>query len=195
MNVALCVISDRADLYLPQTLDSLRTYLPIGCDHMILVDDRDHRLGLAGAVNEAWSNVPPETDYIWHHEEDFLLTAPVDIAGMASVLEEHRDLAQLVLKRQPWSPTEVHAGGIIEEHPADYTDRETLGYPWVEHRRIFSLNPCLIPRRVFEQGWPAGNEAEQTIRFMGKRFGFWGKREDPPHCFHVGARRSVGWRL
>jgi hypothetical protein len=67
----------------------------------------------------------------------------------------------------------------------------------VEHKRIFSLNPCVIPRRVLDLGWPDGNEAEMTTNLVasGYRFAFYGKRDDPPRVIHVGAERGIGWRL
>jgi hypothetical protein len=100
------------------------------------------------------------------------------------------------LKRQPWSYPEHAAGGIIEMNPDLYTDRETLGIEWVEHQRIFSLNPCLIPRWVLNRGWPEGNEAQFTTEAVvaGLSFGFYGNRADPPRVIHLGEERSMGWR-
>lgn len=209
MTVALVVVGDGRDHYLEACLASLRTHAAYPFAHYRIVNDsgrwdipaRDgwetiihpHRRGLAAAVQSAWAGLPDEIDYVFHVEEDFVFTEPVDIDGMAHILKEHGRLAQLVLKRQPWSPPEVAAGGIIETAPDEYRQRDG----WVEHTRIFSLNPCLIPREIFELGWPAGNEAEMTSNLVaaGWSFGFWGDRDDPPRCIHIGAQRSDGWAL
>lgn len=210
MSVALVVVTDGRWDYLSRTLAAARYALLYPFAHLRIVDDsgtgdpviwpdgfevirHPARRGLAAAVRTAWTGLPPEIDFVWHLEEDFLLAESVDVDGMAVCLKEHPELAQLVLKRQPWAPVEVEAGGIIETAPGDYEDRD--GY--VEHRRIFSLNPCLIPRDVIDLGWPAGNEAEFTRQLVeaGRTFAFWGRREDPPRCVHIGAHRSAGWKL
>ncbi len=196
MNVALCIVSDRGDRYLPKCLLAAAKNLRWDFSDSILINDSEHRLGLAGAVQAAWDR-SSTADYILHLEEDFVLTEPVDIEAMLTVLEAEPHLAQLVLKRQPWNPEETAAGGIIEQHPSDYNDRVTRGWHWVEHSRVFSLNPCLVPRRVLDLGWPNGNEAEFTHRCIanGYRFGFWGRRTDSPRCQHIGVERGNGWKL
>lgn len=163
-----------------------------------VIKDQEHRLGLAGAVRAAWDWARDRgVDYLLHVEEDFRFTVPVDVTDLVRVLEADLWLAQVVLKRQPWSPEEHASGGIIECHPEDYSDAKDGDLRWVSHQRIFSLNPCLIPRRVFELGWPDGNEAEMTTRLvnLGYRFAFFGERDDPPRVEHVGYERAAGWRL
>lgn len=163
-----------------------------------VIDDRDHHLGLAGAARAAWEwACSIDLDYLLHVEEDFRLITPFDPNDAVTILQTDKYLAQVVLKRQPWSPEEQSAGGIIECHPDDYTDRRDGDLRWVEHQRIFSLNPCVIPRNVLEMGWPDGNEAEMTELLVGKgyRFAFLGRRSDPPRVIHVGHERSAGWRL
>lgn len=209
VNVALVVVGDGRSRYLEQALDSLRRHVPAGtfC-YWRIVDDsggpwpvaftadwdvirHDHRRGLAAAVNSAWVGLPGDVDFVFHVEEDFVLQGPVEFDRMAKTLDAHPRLAQLVLKRQPGTPAEAAAGGIIEQHPDDYVDRDG----WVEHRRIFSLNPCLIPRAVIDLGWPASNEAGFTDQLVaaGWSFGFWGARADPPKVWHIGTERSEGW--
>lgn len=193
--IGVAFISDRAERYLPGCAASFTvnvTGFNAGCH---VVDDREHLLGMAGAVRAAWAWALDDikVDYLFHVEEDFRFAAPVDLAAVAALLDANPQLAQVVLKRNPWSPEERAAGGIIEQHPGDYTDRDG----WVEHGRVFSLNPCLIPRRVLEMGWPDGNEAEFTQRCLdaGYRFAFLGSRHDAPLVEHVGMVRGEGWRL
>ena len=200
--IGVAFISDREDLYLPECMESLEHHvLPsFFTDDTpgIVVDDRDHRLGMAGAVQAAWDWACRQNlDYLLHVEEDFRFVAPFDLESAVSILNTDLRLAQVVLKRQPWSPEEQLAGGIIECHPEDYTDHQDGDLRWVSHQRIFSLNPCVIPRHILDLGWPDGNEAEMTTNLVsqGYRFGFYGERSDPPRVIHVGTERSAGWRL
>lgn len=197
--IATAFISDRADLYLPACRASVENHLDGLDGPSIVIDDREHKFGMAGAVRAAWEwALDVGADFLWHQEEDFLITAPVDLTSLAAILGWTPHLAQVVLKRQPWSPLEVSAGGIVELNPFDYTER-SFGplAEYTEHQRIFSLNPCLIPRWVLELGWPDGNEAEFTHRCLhrGLSFAFYGGRDDSPRCHHVGAVRGEGWRL
>lgn len=194
--IGVAFITDRGDKYLPGCIDSLH-YLQ-GSYAAHVVDDRDHKLGMAGAVRTAWDwAIDRDLDYLIHMEEDFRLVAPFDPTEAIRVLNNDLRLAQVVLKRQPWSPEEHAVGGIIECHPEDYTDHQDGDLRWVSHQRIFSLNPCLIPRHVLEVGWPDGNEAEMTSNLvaLGYRFAFLGSTTDPPRVEHVGYERSPGWRL
>lgn len=197
MTIAVAWISDRIDLYLPRAQASFNETIGFNGDQMIF-DDRDHRHGLAGNARRAWEwALDTGSDYLLHLEEDFLFHEPVSLRSMQLVLDVNPHLAQVVLKRQPWNDQEAAAGGIVEMNPDAYTERHWGALTWAEHDIIFSLNPCLIPRRVLELGWPDGNEAEftQTCLANGYRFAFYGGKFDPPRVLHVGAQRSFGWRL
>lgn len=211
MSIALVVITDGRWQCLQQTMMSLETMVNYPFTHFRIVDDsgeqepvhwpagweiirHSQRRGLAAAVNTAWANLPPEITHVFHAEDDFLYRERVDIDAMAMTLERNPQLAQIVLKRQPGNPEEAAAGGIIECHPDDYVDHEGF----VEHRRIFSLNPCLIPRWVVDRGWPEhGHEGIFTKQLLdeGHSFAFWGRRFDQPRVIHIGAQRSAGWTL
>lgn len=186
------LISDRGDTYLPRCVESLHEHLDYPVAQTILIDDPRHEHTASGAVNQAWTQVADNIDYVFHVEEDFILNGPVDFDAMCDVLDANPRLAHLVLKRQPWSDVEHAAGGIIEMRPDSYVDRDG----WVEHINFFSLNPSIVPRRVFEQGFPEGSEPAQTERLLaqGYVFGFWGDRNDPPRCHHIGAVRAAGSR-
>lgn len=196
--IGCIVVSDRGDLYLPGCINSLQEN--VRADFTEIVDDHEHKLGMAGAVRRAWQwALDSGCDYLFHVEEDFRFLQPVDLDSLRYTLDRNPLLAQVVLKRQPVNDEEIAAGGIIESHPDDYTECKAWGRNiiWTEHSRIFSLNPCLIPRRVLELGWPDGNEAEFTQRCIdaGYRFAFYGARHAPPVVEHVGEVRAVGWRL
>jgi hypothetical protein len=207
----LLVVTDGRDGYLEQATDSMWAMLP-GPDRRVMVDDtgdpahtallrvmfpdfdvhgREGRRGLAEAVRFGWGLC--DTDYVFHAEDDFTYNRPVDVIGMAATLRENPTLSQMCLLRQPWNAEEQAAGGIVEKDPADYIDRDG----WLEHRRLFSLNPCLIPRHIYELGWSDGNERGFTdlLLDLGYTFGYWGSRGDPPAVTHIGRARAAGWSL
>lgn len=212
--VALVVITDGRGEYLRRTIPSAIENLRSVFVSRTIVDDsgdaeygswletafptfahvhHDHREGLAGAVKTAWKTaLAARPDYLWHQEEDFVFEAPIDIGAMARCLEEFPYLAQLVLKRQPWSREEKIAGGQIEVAPEEYVDFESH----VEHNRLFSLNPCLIPARVIERCQDEELERGITDACLGEgwRFAYWGQRHDAPLCEHIGEHRSAGYR-
>lgn len=198
--IGAAFISDRGDLYLPGCLDSVDRMNVAWDGPCEVVDDYEHKLGMAGAVRAAWQwALDSGCDYLFHVEEDFRFLQPVPFDQLVYVLERAPHLAQVVLKRQPWNDEEKAAGGIVECAPNEYVECKAWGrnITWTEHARIFSLNPCLIPRRVLELGWPDGNEAEFTRRCLdaGYRFAFYGPKFAPPMVEHVGEHRSDGWRL
>ena len=199
MTTVAVIVSDRPpDLYLRDCHDNLNQYLPVDV-HVHVVDDTEHRLGMAGAVRAAWAwALEQDADYLLHVEEDFRFI-DLPLLAMARILNTAEHLAQVVLKRQAWSDEEKRAGGQIETNPMAYTQHERHDLRWVEHSTLFSLNPCLIPRRTLELAWePGGAGAERAITdaclAAGMRFAYYGKVEDPARCEHVGHIRSPGYR-
>jgi hypothetical protein len=205
MTLVAVVISDRPrDLYLNDCLDNLFTYL-VADYEVHVVDDTAHELGMAGAVKDGWEwAIRQDCDYLLHIEEDFRLI-DLPLRAMRYVLDMNPHLAQVVLKRQPWSNEEIAAGGQIEYSTSlgnIYTQRHgATGVDWVEHSTLFSVNPCLIPRRTLDLEWssshPGGVERAITeaCETAGMRFAYYGHRTDPPRCEHVGhVRASTGWR-
>jgi hypothetical protein len=213
--MALVVITDGRP-YLWETLASLSLVAPPFA-HSILVDDsgctaaesvygsfervvtHEHRQGLAAAVRSGWEAADElGADFIFHLEDDWTFVTRPELQRMADVLTLEPHLSQISLKRQPWNPTEVAAGGFVEVNPDAYSPVARGVVSWTEHRVCFSLNPCVIPRRIFERGWPTGNEAEQTYNLNddpANRFAIWGTKFDPPCVHHIGVTRSPQWAL
>lgn len=196
---ALLLISDGRAEYLERTLASIDENLP-RFNHVIHVDDSDHQLGFAGAIREGWERVlSTDADWVWHAEQDFTYDQPVPLAKMIALLERNHYLAQVSLKRQAWSTEEGLAGGFVELHPDDYTERSDRHATWTEHRRFFTTNPSVYSSRLCRVGWP--NEAHSEGLFTHKlltdpllRFAFWGGKHGPPLCTHIGMTRDgVGY--
>lgn len=160
------------------------------------------RQGFGGAYRNAWRFLTgAEEPFVFSTEDDFVLNRAVNLDDLAFVLAVRPHLAQLALRRQPWNPDELQAGGVIEQHPDAYTDM--VGYggkKWLEHRLFFTTNPSLIRRRLCSQGWPDTEHSEGHFSIDLFRqdpeatCGFWGARSDGPWVTHIGTERvGVGY--
>lgn len=217
MSVCLLVITDGRDDVLAQTMASLRAALSGPITRRVLYDDTgdpDHRAdltdhypafeviqhpagrqGFGGAIRTAWRHLHGISErFIFHAEDDFILNRPLDLRPLMAVLDARPHLAQIVLKRQPWNPQEMAAGGIIEQHPDDYTESFMGDAVWTEHRRFFSTNPSIYRRSLTQRRWPEGEYSEGHFSMdlfadPDTRCAFWGRRDDPPLVHHVGKER------
>ncbi len=144
-----------------------------------------------GDVDEPWA-------FTW--EEDFVPNRPIDLAAMADVMRQRPHLVQMALRRQPWSPKEVRAGGVVEQRPHRYEDHDDGDHHWLEHNLFFTTNPSLMSTRwIRHNRWPNGrnSEANFTRRLFGRdnglRSGYWGARTDAPWITHDGERTGRGY--
>lgn len=193
------LIGDGRDTYREQTIASAKEHLP-RLDTLIEIDDREHRLGFAGAIADGWRAVQEQgADWVFHLELDFVFNTAVPFDRMLAILQAHPYLAQIALKRQPWNDRERAAGGIVEADPDDFTQLTESGDIWTEHRRFWTTNPCLYSANWCRQPWPQESESEGkwTHRLLADpklRFGLWGAKFDPPMVTHIGAeRQGVGY--
>lgn len=147
------------------------------------------RLGMAGAVQAGFDLcLEYDPDFVLWLEEDFVINEPLPLRAAAMALDRHSDCAQMLFQRQPISGEEISSGSVLGamgelEHHGEYAIQ----------KRIFSLNPSLIPRRILQLGWDEGNEAGMTekLRALNYRFGVWkGQRVE-----HIGGYRSAAWAL
>lgn len=154
------------------------------------------RQGFSGAYANAWrylSATPRE--WVLSTEDDFTFCRPVDLVAMAEVLTANPHLAQMALRRQPWNPTEVAAGGVVEQHPDAYADVSDGRYRWLEHRLFWTTNPSLHRTELCRGGWPRAQRSEgvftaQLLEDPDLRFGYWGERSDGPWVTHIGHSRA-----
>lgn len=192
MTICLLIITDGREDYLERTLASAQQNLP-AFDQRIFVDDTSHELGFAGAIQKGWDQV--ETDFVFHLEADFTFNQPVPVYRMVRLLDRQPHLAQVALKRQAWNEEEKAAGGIVELHPDDFTERVEDNLAWTEHRRFFTTNPSVYPARLCRIGWPQEPQSEGVFTHLLLRdpmlkFAFWGGKHDPPLVEHIGAVRA-----
>lgn len=202
--VALMVITDGRWDYLQQTIDSFADQCDFPFAQRLVTIDLDGeygppvlgfgahthaRSGLAGNIQHGWDALDDDIEYVFHLEDDFIFPGPLPIREMLDALRSFPQLAQVALKRQPWSPQEQLAGNMLNLKPG----LEEIDGLCV-HDSLFTFNPCLYPREITRYG--AGLEQELTDKLVadGWRFGYYGAKDDPPRCIHIGHRRSDGYR-
>jgi glycosyltransferase involved in cell wall biosynthesis len=205
MNVALMVITDGRWDYLRDTLRSIDNQCDFEFSNYILVNDSGEdvpsdiatwwfvagheRRGLAGAIQTGWDALTDDVDYVFHLEDDFTFPQPVPVREMLAALQSHPNLAQVALKRQPWSPQEQLAGNMLDLKPG-LVEADGLWF----HDNLFTFNPCLYPREITRYGAGLEQELTDKLRADDWRFGYFGGKNDPPRCIHIGHRRSDGYR-
>lgn len=210
---ARAIIDDSGDL---DNLTMLRHDYPT-----YYVAHHEQRQGLAAAVRTAWAwALETGAEFVFHFEQDFVLTEDIDLDAMAMLLRAEPSLAQLVLKRNPWSQLEKDAGGQMEIAPDEYLDcSATLEsvynevelyveeFYWTEHitenakaLHVFSFNPCLIRREAIEaffanHGDGLERGVTDAVLAAGFHLAYWGRRTDPPRAEHIGVNRSAAYKL
>lgn len=229
VDVALLVITDGRDDYLTRAVTAAnRKLLGVITERWMYDDTGDlrHRADLAerypgwrvigantrqgasGAVRAAWAQLRAESkaNFVFHLEDDFVLTRIVDLRVLIQLLNTHPHIAQVVLRRSAVSPLEIAAGGVVEQHPDWYIDcADDAGYRRLEHRAYWTNNPCLYRRSILSLDWPEhvpgryGEDtfhrrllAEGTAEVPGDQvtYAYWGARNTGVWAKHIGTRRS-----
>ena len=160
------------------------------------------RSGFGGAIRRAWSHLAEfsTASFVLHLEDDFTFNRQIQLRAMADVLAAHPHIVQLALRRQPWSPAELAAGGVVELHGDDFLDRTDGVNHWLEHSRFFTTNPSLYRRSLVAEVWPEGEASEGRFtaqireRHPNWRFAYWGARDSGEWVHHIGVERvGVGY--
>lgn len=171
--------------------------------YTIILPDAE-RQGFDGAIRRAWGILRSRTParFVFHLEDDFTFRRPVDLVDLMTILDTHPHLVNLALRRQPWNPHEINAGGIVEQHPDAYTERgdDRANSRWLEHRLFFTTNPGLYRRRLLDRQWPTGAHSEGRFshEILGEdpdaRFGYYGARDSGEWVHHIGTdRNGIGY--
>lgn len=167
----------------------------------------DRQEGFCATVRRGWSAAASSgPEYVFWLEHDFVFTQPVDLRELAQVLDMEPWLAQMSLLRQPTSPEEVEAGGVIQRHggssflayvaPVE-KEFERVMRAWLKHSIYFTTNPSLMRRQfMVDNPWPdKATECEGyfgiDLRERGYEFGIWGAGET--WVRHIGARTGHGY--
>lgn len=214
MITAMILTDGRRDL-LERTFESFKEHVQGPVEDLLIIDDsvdaeyalwldetypgarRIHnaeKRGFCGAIQTGWSKLGPQPGWVFHLEDDFTFNREVNLWDMCEVLDAHPHVAQLALRRQPWNDEERRAGGIVEQWPNEYIDKEWNGHQWLEHRLFFTTNPCLYRSELTRRGWPDPPACERVfsealIEDPNLRFAFWGARDSGEWVTHIGANR------
>lgn len=224
--IAVLVMTDGRQDYLTRTVLSARANLtgPIGewwmhddtgdPEHHAWLRDtypefthiqHDRRVGFTAAIGAAWSVLAGHSraEHIFHLEQDFTLNRAVDLGELGEVLTARPELVQMALRRQPCSPQEHAAGGVVQANPGAYTEHtDAAGRYWLEHRLWFTTNPSLYRRTLTGLTWPQvqNSEGSFSLRLLTAgtpeagpdrvRFGYWGARDSGEWVEHIGLDRA-----
>lgn len=158
------------------------------------------RSGYAGACQRARATaIAAGQPWVFWLEDDFEVTEPIDLRSMADILATNPSYSQVMLRRQPWFPAEIEAGGFVEQNPDAYTEHVgSWGTSWLEHQLGHWTNPHLTTRSfLIENPWPSGAGSERAfgrqVKAKGYRSAILGRRTDPPKVLHMGERRGTGY--
>lgn len=223
MKVILGVIGNGRYEMLKQTTESLREKVKYPFFKKIMINDTGdmdyaHKLddefseeylvishpenqGLSGSVRTLWEAAQMlDADYIFHVEEDFTFNAEVDIDRMISILKMAPHIWQVALKRQPVNQEEADAGGFMQLDPSAYTQYYSNQDPslvWLEHRKFFTLNPCVYSIDITRPSWPKGGGekefGERVFERDDSTCAYLGTINDPPMVTHIGNYRGGNW--
>lgn len=224
--IRLNVMTDGRRDYIGRTLASAREQLSGLVTERVIHDDsgdEDHRAwlrasfpdfevigsgprrGFGGAMINLWRDTAERSQAPWvfHLEDDFLFTRPLNLTAMTDLLHRQPHLAQMALRRQAWG-VEVEVGGFMEQNPGCYSEHADDVDTWVEHRLFFTTNPAMYRRQLIDVGWPEGLNSEGRFGFVLKdrglpwgvagddvRFGFYGSMEGGrDSVWHIGEHRA-----
>jgi hypothetical protein len=203
MSTCLLVIDDGRG-HLDGCLESAAQYLP-PLDACVMVDDSDHELGFAGAIQAGWDAVlETGCEWVFHLESDFRFTHPVPVEPMQALIANSNAhgpnpmerLLQVSLLRQPWNDREKAAGGLMLADPGDFHWGTYGGLGFCRHRRYFTTNPSIYRASLCERGWPQVPQSEGVFTHQlldesdHHHFAVYGGKNDPPRCWHIGDERA-----
>lgn len=152
--------------------------------------------GFCRATSKLWTKASEtENEFVFWLEHDFVITKPIDLTLVSSVLRLRPQLVQVAFFRTPVNERERNAGGVYQMHPAtDYRAQQEAGARWLEHRINFTTNPSLMRRQVMvDNPWPDYSsecEGKFSADFLarGYHFAYWGDGE--PWVAHDGPLRT-----
>lgn len=150
----------------------------------------DPKLGFGGSIRRAWFNLPKDTEYVFHVEEDFVFLVDPPLRTMKKILDEYRSFAQIALKRQPWGE---EVKGFMEDHPEHYEEMSNGRETFTTHQQFFTTNPSLYPYKLTKFGWPEGALSEKAFaeKIFKKdyRCAYMGGIDSKPLVYHIGNER------
>lgn len=209
-DIAVVVLSNRKQLYLPAAIESLKNVT--GHSSVTIFDDSgdaewaaeagaiqiaDEPVGYTRAMQRIWEFGRKHDGPILFLEEDFTIDEALDLRDLQSLLAADRRLMQVALQRQAWYECEHDHGGLVAalEAAPQWQGRVRRHERHVEQDIVFTTNPCLIPARAFAHDWPTKPRSEQAFSRIlarkGFKFAYWGEAGHVT-CTHHGSVTAGG---
>jgi|GEM_PF-1846571 len=206
------VLSNRGDAYVHDAIASLAEHVT-GWGELTIVDDsgdEDHRArmavrypdaqivpvapkpaGYGRAMGTVFDVMAGEHALFW--EEDFRAVSDIDLEALTAHLRGDPWLAQVALLRGPWFGNEHATGGVIEAREAQGAKFTRVG-GLIRHVDHFTSNPSVLPRWVWERGWPEGDWSESRFgrQLVADGHGF-AYIDGGVMVEHVGVRSGFGY--
>ena len=163
-------------------------------DKLILHEKNE---GYSKTWKEGWDNIPEDTEYIFHQEDDYTYHKKIDISTFIKIFEKcNKELYQIVLKRQIWyEPPESDLIYKIENKKIPTIEKK-IEIDGNTHfitinRHIFNSNPCLYPYFVTRVKYKDTVQEHMILEYLLKKYPniyscFYGKLLDQPLITHIG---------
>lgn len=156
-----------------------------------------NKIGFTGAMISAWDKLKEDSnDWVFHLEEDFLITEDIYLDNMMNVMNHNNHIKQIVLSRQLIADRKIKKRGIIILAKERFVDKTDGTNYWVEHRVNFSCNPCLYRKSlIYEYPWLNVSRSEHQyghilFKDLNAKCAYWGKSTDNPKVIHIGEKRT-----
>jgi glycosyltransferase involved in cell wall biosynthesis len=203
-NVTLCITMGRRPELLRQTLSSLFSVCEF--QHVIAINDfrddqtneafkalcptgqlisLDHQLGHHAAVDHMYSKV--QTDWVFHTEDDWEFTEPVDLDRLVNLVKQHAWMAGVSLRSEvDFGLCEADQKKVLHEH---YNDLDVFRLDGMHDQwHGFTFNPHLAPLNTWRKVGPFSRfKKERHISRAVRQAGM-----VMPYLTHGGCRH-IGW--
>ena len=163
-------------------------------DKLILHETNE---GYSKTWKEGWDNIPKDTDYIFHQEDDFTYHKEINISTLIKIFPKFNNkLYQIVLKRQIWyQPPDNDLIYKLENNKLKSVEKEITidgcKHYITIHRNLFNANPCIYPYFITQADYKDTVQEHTILQVLLKNFPqmygcFYGKRLDSPLVTHIG---------
>ena len=156
-------------------------------DKLIL---NDKNMGYSATWKKMWKNIPKDTDYIWHQEDDFTFNKIIDVNDLISILENKKiQLFQIYLKRNIVFETNDYIRDIENNNCGERViiDNQEL----ILCNNYFNANPGIYPYWITLEKYLENPQEYPIINYLINKYKFGysamlGGRNDINIINHIG---------
>ena len=161
-------------------------------DKLIL---HEENMGYSKSWKEGWDNVPNDSDYIFHQEDDFIFNKKININELLDIFKVmDNKLYQIVLKRQVW----FEKNDLIYKIENDIIESKEIeinvnnkNHTLTINNFLFNSNPCIYPYFITKIKFDNTIHEHTIIENIKKLYPnmngcIYGKKKDPPIITHIG---------